>query len=446
MKFTSSTVRLELCLVVIFLGTCTDAKAAGVPDENDCIVDREGKTLVMTFCLRKYSQAPGAFYAHLIRERNMTADILTCDKTNGKISCIGVDHTFHVEGVIEDALKVRVPNVSSNRVETFLLRVFFNETRQPPIVCNLTMTEINSYTEDKANNPGIRDGSIAGILIAIVIIIAIVVGGIYFIYRRKCPPACWKKIDRGTALETTQAILLPTSDQEERPGEPEQKSTEETGLTGGNRGRNNDNVLSGTHKEPQSRGASAVSVSIQLTGGNSDTNNVLCKKRKEPHSREISAVSVSKRDTTDNKAERSGKTEEKSPEETRSSVAEREGERSSNTQPEKEDELGLHGYPRYYYGKLSKEEEEKLLLSENNGPGSFLIKDGTDATQFVLSVNTDKEVRHYPFRRFGSNYILGLCVVTTMQKLTEYYKKYDIDMFDDKCRLVKPVEDKAVSK
>ncbi|XP_070182511.1 uncharacterized protein, partial [Littorina saxatilis] len=183
MKFTSSTVRLELCLVVIFLGTCTDAKAAGVPDENDCIVDREGKTLVMTFCLRKYSQAPGAFYAHLIRERNMTADILTCDKTNGKISCIGVDHTFHVEGVIEDALKVRVPNVSSNRVETFLLRVFFNETRQPPIVCNLTMTEINSYTEDKANNPGIRDGSIAGILIAIVIIIAIVVGGIYFIYR-----------------------------------------------------------------------------------------------------------------------------------------------------------------------------------------------------------------------------------------------------------------------
>ena len=81
----------------------------------------------------------------------------------------------------------------------------------------------------------------------------------------------------------------------------------------------------------------------------------------------------------------------------------------------------------WFYGKISRAEAQKFLLSPANKHGAFLIRESENAgNNYALSVRDGDVVKHYRIRALDSNqgyFITRRSEFSTLQELVDHYKK-----------------------
>ena len=84
-------------------------------------------------------------------------------------------------------------------------------------------------------------------------------------------------------------------------------------------------------------------------------------------------------------------------------------------------------YFSWFYGKISRTEAQKFLLSPANRHGAFLIRKSESARDnYALSVRDGDVDKHYRIRALDNNlgfFITRKSEFTTLQDLVEHYKK-----------------------
>ncbi|XP_077467135.1 proto-oncogene tyrosine-protein kinase Src isoform X2 [Stigmatopora argus] len=97
-----------------------------------------------------------------------------------------------------------------------------------------------------------------------------------------------------------------------------------------------------------------------------------------------------------------------------------------------EDHLRLTAESRWYFGKITRRDSERLLLSLENRRGTFLVRESeTTKGAYCLSVldydNTKGlNVKHYKIRKLDSGgfYITSRTQFSTLQQLVNHYRKH----------------------
>ena len=91
-------------------------------------------------------------------------------------------------------------------------------------------------------------------------------------------------------------------------------------------------------------------------------------------------------------------------------------------------------YFSWFYGKISRTEAQKFLLSPANRHGAFLIRESDHENvnyNYALSVRDGDVVKHYRIRALDSNqrfFITRRSEFTTLQGLVEHYKNNADDL------------------
>lgn len=92
----------------------------------------------------------------------------------------------------------------------------------------------------------------------------------------------------------------------------------------------------------------------------------------------------------------------------------------------------------WFYGKISRNEAQKFLLSPANGHGAFLIRESENAgNNYALSVRDGDVVKHYRIRALDGNrgfFITRRSEFADLQELVQHYKT-DADGLCDKLGL-----------
>ncbi|XP_030224829.1 proto-oncogene tyrosine-protein kinase Src isoform X2 [Gadus morhua] len=114
-----------------------------------------------------------------------------------------------------------------------------------------------------------------------------------------------------------------------------------------------------------------------------------------------------------------------------------------------EDHIRLTMESRWYFGKITRRESERLLLSLENRRGTFLVRESeTTKGAYCLSVldydNTKGlNVKHYKIRKLDSGgfYITSRTQFTNLQLLVNHYRKHADGLchsLSDVCPILKP--------
>ncbi|XP_057679271.1 proto-oncogene tyrosine-protein kinase Src isoform X1 [Corythoichthys intestinalis] len=114
-----------------------------------------------------------------------------------------------------------------------------------------------------------------------------------------------------------------------------------------------------------------------------------------------------------------------------------------------EDHLRLTAESRWYFGKITRRDSERLLLSLENRRGTFLVRESeTTKGAYCLSVldydNTKGlNVKHYKIRKLDSGgfYITSRTQFSTLQQLVNHYRKHADGLchsLTDICPVLKP--------
>ncbi|XP_053704748.1 proto-oncogene tyrosine-protein kinase Src isoform X1 [Synchiropus splendidus] len=114
-----------------------------------------------------------------------------------------------------------------------------------------------------------------------------------------------------------------------------------------------------------------------------------------------------------------------------------------------EDQLRLTLESRWYFGKITRRESERLLLNLENRRGTFLVRESeTTKGAYCLSVldydNTKGlNVKHYKIRKLDSGgfYITSRTQFSTLQQLVNHYRKHADGLchcLTDICPVLKP--------
>ncbi|XP_063065526.1 protein-tyrosine kinase 6-like [Engraulis encrasicolus] len=103
----------------------------------------------------------------------------------------------------------------------------------------------------------------------------------------------------------------------------------------------------------------------------------------------------------------------------------------------------------WYFGKLSRQETQALLLRAENPDGAFLVRRSEkEEVGYVLSVKFDGKAKHFKIYQEGKFYVETKKKFPTMEALVTYYKSHEMPTL---CKLTKPCtrrkpEQKTLSK
>ncbi|KAK7089245.1 uncharacterized protein [Littorina saxatilis] len=85
----------------------------------------------------------------------------------------------------------------------------------------------------------------------------------------------------------------------------------------------------------------------------------------------------------------------------------------------------------WYFGKFTREDEDKLLQTARNKPGSFLIRDGiTEPDDYVLAVMFEGAIKHFTIieEEDGFNFRDADKFYTNLEELVDYFKEHKINV------------------